>query len=96
MAITKKTEIAMYLTKQHLFVTPIFPRLVQRDRFEQIRKMIHFSDPEAEDESDSLRKLRFTLDYLISKFMNNYKLDQHVAIDEYISGSVVISNIHTN
>ena len=68
----------MYWTKQHLFATPIFPRLMRRDRFEQIRKMIHFSDPEAEDKSDSLRKLRFTLDYLISKFMTNYKLDQHV------------------
>ena len=49
MGIVQKPEYPMYWTKQHTFSTPIFSRLMRRDRFEQLRKMIHFSDPENEE-----------------------------------------------
>ena len=75
----------MYWSKNHLFNKPIFPRLMRRDRFEQIRKMLHFSDPEAEEQNDTLRKLRFTINYLIERFKGNYIPEENIAIDEYLS-----------
>ena len=85
MGITKKPEYHLYWSKQHLFSTPIFHRLMRRDRFEHIRKMIHFCDPYNEDPSDGLRKLRTTMDYLMYKFMNTYTPERNIAIDEYLS-----------
>ena len=35
----------MYWSKDPFLSTQIFSRLMRRDRFEQIRKMIHFTDP---------------------------------------------------
>ena len=56
MGIIKKPYYHMYWTMDCIFVTPIFSRLMRRDRFEQIRSMIHFSDPR-DNSSGSLRKL---------------------------------------
>ena len=58
---------------------------MRRDRFEQLRKMVHFSDPENEDPMDSLRKLRFFLKYLIARYKENYIPEEHFAIDAYLS-----------
>ena len=85
MSITKKPEYAMYWTTDHVFATPIFSRLMRRDRYEQIRKMIHFSDRESEDPEDSLAKLREFIDYLLEKFHSNYTPNKNLAIDEYLS-----------
>ena len=43
MGIIKKPELHLYWSNRHIFSTPIFPRLMRRDRYEQIRKMIHFT-----------------------------------------------------
>ena len=67
--VVQKPEYHMYSTKQHTFATPIFSRLMRRDRFKQLRKMVHFSDPENEDPVDSLRKLRVFLKKII--FLKN-------------------------
>ena len=58
---------------------------MRRDRSEQLRKMEHFSDPENEDPMDSLRKLRFFLEYLVTRFKENYIPAVHLAIDEHLS-----------
>ena len=58
---------------------------MRRDRFEQLRKMVHFSDPENEDPMDSLRKLRFFLEYLIARYKKNFIPEEHLAIDAYLS-----------
>ena len=47
--------------------------------------MIHFSDPEEEDPTDSLRKLRYMIDYLTGNFLQNYTPEQNLALDEYLS-----------
>ena len=85
MGITKKPEYPMYWTTDHIFATPIFSRLMRRDRYEQIRKMIHFTDMENEDPEDSLSKLRGFINCLLEKFQSNYTPDEHLAIDEYLS-----------
>ena len=83
--ITQKPEYKMYWTHQHIFATPIFSRLMRRDRFEQLRKRINFTDPTTEDKADSLWKLRFFFEFYISKFKENYTANEHIAIDENLS-----------
>ena len=85
MGVVQKLESHMYRTRQHTFAMPIFSRLMRRDRFEQLRKMVHFSDPENEGPMDSLRKLRFFLEYLIARYKENYIPEEHLAIDDNLS-----------
>ena len=85
MGVVEKPEYHMYWKRQHTFATPIFSQLMRRDRFEQLRKMVHFSDPENEDPMDSLRKLRFFLEYFIARYKENYIPEEHLATDEYLS-----------
>ena len=85
MGVVQKPEYHMYWTRQDTFAKPIFSRLMRRDRSEQLRKMVHFSDLENEDPMGSLRKLRFFLEYLIARYKENYIPEEHLAIDEYLS-----------
>ena len=85
MGIINKPDYHMFWSKDHIFSTPIFSRLMRRDRFEQIRKMLHFVDPLNEDPEDSLRKLSTFLDSMADKFQRNYTPQQNVAVDEYLS-----------
>ena len=85
MGIIHKPSIHAYWSRQHILSTPIFSRLMRRDRFKQLRKMIHFANPLNEDPDDELRKLRFFLEFLHSKFEENYIPEEHLAIDEYLS-----------
>ena len=85
MGIIEKPHYHMYWTKDHIFSTPIFSRVMRRDRFEQIRKMIHFVDPVNEDPADSLTKLSSFLDHMAEKFKNNYIPEKNIAVDEYLS-----------
>ena len=85
MGLVNKPSLHSYWSKNHVLSTPVFSRLMRRDRFEQIRKMIHFTNPLEEDPSDSLSKLNSLLDNLREKFRTNYIPSQHVAVDEYLS-----------
>ena len=78
MGIVKKPDIHSYWSQQHVLSTPYFSQLMRRDRFKQIRKMIHFSDPAAEAEDDDLKKLRFFFDYLLDKFRTNYTPEENL------------------
>ena len=74
----------MYWSKDPFLSTQIFSRLMRRDRFEQIRKMIHFTDPLQEDPEDCLRKRSSFLDVLSESFASVYKPEQNIAADEYL------------
>ena len=58
---------------------------MRKDRFEQIRSMIHFVDPLQEDPTDSLQKLSSYIDQLQEKFCSNYVPQRYIAVDEYLS-----------
>ena len=75
----------MYWSKDPLLSTPVFSRLMRRDRFEQIRKMTHFTDPLQEDPNDCLRKLSSFLDLLSESFASLYIPEQNIAVNEYLS-----------
>ena len=55
-----------------------------RDKYEQIRKMLHFTDPLSEDPADSLTKLRSFLEKLVNSFRNNYTPYRNISVDEYL------------
>ena len=85
MGIIHKPHYHMYWSKDSVLSTPIFSRLMRRDRFEQIRKMIHFVDPTVQSNNSCLAKLEIFLNTLKQNFQTNYTLSKHVAIDEYLS-----------
>ena len=85
MGIIHKPIIHAYWSLEHIFSTPIFDRLMRRDRFKQLRKMIHFANPLNENLDDQLKKLRFFLEYLQSKFEETCTPEEHHDIDEYFS-----------
>ena len=74
MGIIHKPMYHMYWTTDCIFSTPIFSRLMRRDRFEQIRSMIHFVDPLQEDPTDSLRELSSYIEQLQETFCTNYNI----------------------
>ena len=47
--------------------------------------MLHFSNSEAEEQNDTLQKLRFTISYLVERFKGNYIPKENIAVDEYLS-----------
>ena len=57
---------------------------MHRDRFEQIRSVLHFADPR-DNSSGSLCKLSSFLSSLQHSFCENYIPGEHIAIDEYLS-----------
>ena len=83
--IIKKPTNDMCCSKDPFLSTPIFSRLMRRDRFKQIRKMIHFTDSLQEDPEDSLRKLSSFLDLPSESFASVYTPEQNIAVDEYLS-----------
>ena len=85
MGIINKPYYHMYWSTDPILCTPIFSRLMRRDRFEQIRSMLHFTDPLNEKPEDPIRKLSSFLEALQCKFISNYVPTQHVAVDEYLS-----------
>ena len=68
MGIINKSNYKMFWTKDNIFSTAIFARLMRRDRFEQIHMMLHFLNIIEEDPDDNLRKLSFFLDELLKIF----------------------------
>jgi hypothetical protein len=60
-----------------LLSTPIFTRLMKRDRFFFIMKISHFCD-----NGDKLYKLRYVVDYLRNKFREIFSPFEKLCIDE--------------
>ena len=58
---------------------------MQRDRYEQLRKMIHFSNPEEGVNTDSLKSLIDLLDHLLNVYYENYTPEKSSSLDEYLS-----------
>jgi hypothetical protein len=63
-----------------LIDTPFFRKVMSRDRFFAILKMLHFSN--AEQSGDELNKIRFVVDFLRRKFKNVFQPFKDLCIDE--------------
>lgn len=85
MGVIDKPEHKLFWSRDPLFETPIFHRLMRRERFRTLHTMVHFSNPVDFNKEDPLNKLRYFLDELSKSFLANYTPEQNVAIDEYLS-----------
>lgn len=79
----KKLNVSDYWTTDSYLSTPIFGRLMKRDRYLLIMRLLHFTDNDAEPvEGDSLRKIRSVVDHLKTTFKSNFYPFQNLCIDE--------------
>ena len=81
--IISKTTNSMCWSKYPFLWTPILSPLMQRDRYEQIRKIINFSDAMVENPDDSLRNFSLLLNSLADTYKRVYVPKQNVSVDEY-------------
>nr|XP_022902691.1 piggyBac transposable element-derived protein 4-like [Onthophagus taurus] len=80
---TKKLNIQAYWTSDAYLSTPIFGRLMKRDRYLLILRLLHFVDNNIEPvERDTLRKIRVIFDHLRTTFKNSFYPFQNLCIDE--------------
>ena len=68
--IVKKPNIDDYHSMHLLLHTPIFGKIISRERLKLILKYLHFSDLEKTD--DALYKIRKLMELLVSEFRTNY------------------------
>lgn len=81
----KKPAVSDYWTEDSIFQTPIFSRVMSRNRFQQITSMLHFNDNAHADASnpDSLHKIRPVLDLVLDIFQT-YTPSCVLSIDELL------------
>lgn len=82
MSAVKKSKIQEYWSTDPLIETPIFKKIMPRDRFIEILRALHFNDNEKQVPGDRLFKIKPVMELLkerFSFFINAYK---NLAIDE--------------
>lgn len=80
----KKLKINSYWSTDEFVNTPIFSRLMKRDRFLQILRLLHFTDnnlPAAEPR-EPLHKIKIIIDHLRAKFKQDFCPFENLCIDE--------------
>ncbi|XP_014674059.1 PREDICTED: piggyBac transposable element-derived protein 4-like [Priapulus caudatus] len=82
--IISKPELELYWSTNEILSTPIFSKVMPRNRFEIIWSYFHVNDNEARpaDDTDRLYKVRPVLDHLVTKFRELYNPGQNISIDE--------------
>ncbi|XP_037031053.1 piggyBac transposable element-derived protein 4-like [Bradysia coprophila] len=82
MSAVKKSKMQEYWSTDPLIETPIFKKIMPRDRFLEILRALHFNDNEKQVPGDRLFKIRPVMELLKDRFpffINAYK---NLAIDE--------------
>ncbi|KAJ8930223.1 hypothetical protein NQ314_017001 [Rhamnusium bicolor] len=78
----KKLRLYEYWSTDPLLSTPIFARIMRRDRFFFILKISHFCDNALPHNGDKLYKLRYVIDYLRNKFKQVFSPFEKVCINK--------------
>ena len=83
----KKNEVRDYWSTNPLHSTPIFPTVMTRNRYQAIKKFIHWNDnsaaPAADDpDRDRLYKIRPLVSHLSEKFQEFFTPSANISIDE--------------
>lgn len=84
MGITHKPSLKSYWSTDLKLSTPIFSRLMSRDRFLQIRRVLHFNNNEFLDENDKLFKIRPLLETLKARLHEVYTPNKTLVVDEIL------------
>lgn len=87
MGIDKKPSTKMYWSTDSFVNTPLFSNTMNRDRFTQIMRYLHFSDSELEPlpgtpNYDPLYKVKHIVSHLNSHFQQEYTPKRNVTVDE--------------
>lgn len=80
MGIIRKPTLAMYWSTDEMLSTPFFGKCMAQNRFSEILRFLHFTSTNLPD--DKLHKIRPVFEYLITKFMENYRPGEKVTVDE--------------
>ncbi|XP_067121900.1 piggyBac transposable element-derived protein 4-like [Centruroides vittatus] len=84
--IVKKPDERMYWSTNDLFFTPIFPKLMTKNRFAEIKQNLHFADNASFDSSThpapKLNKILAIVNNLNSKFSRLYEPERDITVDE--------------
>lgn len=86
MSLVKKPNLQQYWTKRHIIETPIFPKIMKRKRFMQLKKHLHFNDDtdfnRETHPAPKLFKIWPIFNLLHSRFQEVYTPARDVTIDE--------------
>ena len=86
--IIKKPALHLYWSTKELYNTPVFSKIMKRDRFLLILKFLHFNDnrdpnyDNTDENRDCLHKVRHLIDFLRSKFQRVFQPGKHLSVDE--------------
>lgn len=79
----RKENIKEYWSVDPYLATPIFSKLMSRNRFEQVTRYLHFNDnTKMNENSDRLYKIDPVYKYLTEKFKTVYTPHQNLSLDE--------------
>ncbi|KAM4807675.1 piggyBac transposable element-derived protein 4-like [Rhinophrynus dorsalis] len=87
MGIIRKPSLHSYWDTHSIFGTPLFPSIMNRNRYQILLQFLHFNDnttdlPRDHPLHDRLHKLRPLIDSLSSLFAKLYTPTQHISVDE--------------
>ncbi|KAJ8928485.1 hypothetical protein NQ314_018955 [Rhamnusium bicolor] len=82
MSRVKKFKFHDYWSTNPLLSTPIFGKIMKRDRYYFILKMMHFCDSNNPNAADKLIKIRMVVDSLKSTLGENFYPYRNICIDE--------------
>ena len=86
--IIKKPNLNMYWSTKELISTPVFSKVMSRDRVRLIRKFLHFNDnndpayDSTAEDRDRLHKIQPFLDLARDRFRNVYQPGRNLSVDE--------------
>ncbi|KAK4309138.1 hypothetical protein Pmani_000613 [Petrolisthes manimaculis] len=82
MSHNKKNRINDYWSKDEVYEQKIFGKLMSRDRFLQLLRVLHFTDNTIRVENDKLQKIRPVMEKLRNSFKTMFKPFQDLCVDE--------------
>ena len=82
--IIRKPTLEDYWSTDSMIETPIFGKVMSRNRFEIILSYLHFNDNEKRSPNcdDRLYKVRPIIDHFVGKFREMYNPHENISIDE--------------
>ena len=81
MGIKPLPEISLYWSKSMLYKSELIPDSMDRDRFQILMRMLHFSD-NTEPDTTRLRKVQKLVDLLLVNFQKTYSPGSDLVVDE--------------